>query len=188
MFSRTLQRTSGLFSLPIAPIFDSFLKVLLTLLLYLLSMCLLSISISTLCIYTVLCIRRTFSISQTFSILFLFPLCRLQPASAPLYCSDISFLQVGASTYTEAGYLDSRSCMIVDSYQQIVLVDISRQQTVLVDISRQQIVLVDSKQQIIWRAGREYPRRNGIIIVNIGFPYIISMVTSSSNLRYIPNI
>ena len=119
MFSRTLQRTSGLFSLPIAPIFDSFFKSFIDFVVistfYVFTVYIYIYTVYLHCVST-LCIRRTFSISQTFSILFLFPLCRLQPASAPLYCSDISFLQVGASTYTEAGYLDSRSCMIVDSY------------------------------------------------------------------------
>ena len=80
-------------------------------------MCLLSIS--TLSKYRVYlhCVSGghfPFPKHSQFSFYFLTaPVCRLQPASAQLYCSDISFLQVGASTYTEAGYLDSGRCRIV---------------------------------------------------------------------------
>ena len=115
LLSRTLQWTSGVFQFLVAFAFAQHFLKFYILSCYIYFLCVYCLYLYLHCVST-LCIRRTFSISQTFSILFLFPLCRLQPASAPLYCSDISFLQVGASTYTEAGYLDSRSCMIVDSH------------------------------------------------------------------------
>ena len=71
--------------------------------------------VCTVCIYSVY-LADIFHFPNILNSLFissLLPVRRLQPASAQLYCSDISFLQVGASTYTEAGYLDSRRCKIV---------------------------------------------------------------------------